>query len=271
MSDASQSGWGIHAEMADLLLQLRLAGDQRVTEHPDNAAAIRHAHSQLMPLFDDVSAMSNLILRITLDFEHRNDATLSEAAWAAFSRQDVEFFFVLFRSALDHAAAFIVAAARTTDWKRITSFRELRTKCKDVETATKHLGSDWTHLVRSCDWFEEFRDWRDELTHKGALVLTFFDDKTIPFQVHKGNDRQVRIPELMCNENVADFQLFAALYLSYLYCLFEDMATIGRKYLLIGPCPKWAVRSGGGALEQWIDRLLAVSRSGGPPAPQLQP
>lgn len=256
---SDETGWSRADLFGALALAARLAAHQREQSDPTNAAMLRRAHSHMTPLFDDLISLFSVLLRAQLDFQRRIDKELGDGLWFQFSRQDVEFFFLVMRSALDHAAAAVVSSAKTPRWNRKSSFDDLRKACADVR-AIETLGEDWVQLVRACDWFDDLRTWRTMLAHQGGMALTFFDAETIPFQIHQQHEHKVHVPEIMYNEMVVDFTRFAALYMSYLLCLLDDMTTIALRYLDIGALPQATLHAGGGVevFKLWSDRLLAM-------------
>jgi hypothetical protein len=53
----------------------------------------------------------------------------------------------------------------------------------------------------------------------------FFDKPRVLFQIYdSGQNKIVDLPELMYNENVVDFELYAGLYYGYLIDYLEDIA-----------------------------------------------
>lgn len=260
--DERVGGWIIEDQFANLCTVVRLAAHQREQQDPASAAVLRRAHGHMVPLVDDTMSLFGVLLRAQLDFQRRLAKELDDGLWFQFSRQDVEFFFLIIRSALDHVAGFVVSAAKTPQWVEKSSFDDLRMECRR-DKAVEVLGDDWVRLVRSCNWFDDLRAWRVSLAHHGAMTLTFFDAETIPFQIHHGGDRKVSVPEIMYNELVVDFTRFAALYMSYLICLLEDMVEIGRRYLDIGRIQPAHLHAGGGVevLRIWSDRLIALGTS----------
>ena len=256
---SDEAGWSRADLFGGLSLFSRLAAHEREQTDPANAAMLRRAHSHMIPLFDDLMSLFSVLLRAHLDFQRRIDKELDDGVWFQFSRQDVEFFILVVRSALDHAAAVIVSSAKTQEWNRVSSFDDLRKDCAH-ERAIEVLGEDWVRLVRACVWFDDLRTWRTMLAHHGGLALTFFDTETIPFQIHQQGEHKINVPEIMYNEMVVDFTRFAALYMSYLLCLLDDMTRVSMRYLDIGALPQAAIHAGGGVevFKLWSDRLLAL-------------
>lgn len=262
---SDETGWSRADLFGGLSLVARLAAHEREQTDPTNAAKLRRAHSHMTPVFDDLISLFSVLLRAQLDFQRRLDKELDDGLWFQFSRQDVEFFFLVMRSALDHAAAVIVSSAKSSQWNRMSSFDSLRTACAD-DKAIDVLGEDWVQLVRACEWFDDLRTWRTMLAHQGGMALTFFDAETIPFQIHQQHEHKVNVPEVMYNEMVVDFARFAALYMSYLLCLLDDMTRVSLRYLDIGALPQAAIHAGGGVetFKLWSDRLLALREPSAP-------
>ncbi len=91
--------------------------------------------------------------------------------------------------------------------------------------------------------------------------MVFLEKDRILFQTHKGIENLVFIPEIMYNENVAIFELYAGMYFGYLIAFLEDFATAITKRL-----PKGRFSFGSGnprrmyrelpVIYIWIERLL---------------
>ena len=61
-----------------------------------------------------------------------------------------------------------------------------------------------------CDWFDVLPRVRDSLVHDGARPLVFPQLDTIGFQVYTSNLQGLHLNSLMLNENLLNFELYAA-------------------------------------------------------------
>jgi hypothetical protein len=154
---------------------------------------------------------------------------LSMGNWMSFAQLDVELFFMKIRSIFDYV---FFTLCRISDCKKIPSkkrksFNTLRNWLTDPNEGKKNAknwDADLAKLVLSVDWFDLMKSVRDSIFHEGGYTLVFYDADRILFQVYSGYKNKISIPEVMYNENVVDFELFAGLYFGYLIAFLEDFA-----------------------------------------------
>jgi hypothetical protein len=154
---------------------------------------------------------------------------LPMGAWMSFAQLDVELFFMKIRSIFDYVAIIL---CRISDCKKVPktrrkSFNKLRNWLTDPNEGKKNAknwDTDLARLVISADWFDLIKSVRDSIFHEGGYTLVFHDTDRILFQVHSGYKNKISIPEVMYNENVVDFELFAGVYFGYLIAFLEDFA-----------------------------------------------
>jgi len=139
---------------------------------------------------------------------------LDDGKWMYFAASDIVAFHVLLRSLLDEVGAVIanVALKRGETPESFAAIRMRLVPGSPKEKRTrKHLGDQLASAIRSCDWFEDLRDVRDDIVHRGAQTLVFFGSDRILFQVHLKFAWRVLVPAVMFNENVADWTMYSSL------------------------------------------------------------
>jgi len=142
-------------------------------------------------------------------------------------------------------------------------FNVLKTWSAKSDDNVKRLGKDLAELVFSVDWFDDLKNVRDVSVHQGGMTLVFLEKDRILFQILKGYEHLISIPEIMYNENVVDFELYAGMYFGYLITFLEDFATAIERRL-----PKGKYSFGVGnprkvyrelpVIYSWIEKLLNI-------------
>jgi hypothetical protein len=105
---------------------------------------------------------------------------------------------------------------------RDKGFYRLKTWLAKSDDNVKRLGKDLAELVFSVDWFDDLKNVRDVIVHHGGVTLVFPEKDRILFLIPKGYEHLVSIPEIMYNENVVDFELYAGMYFGYLVAFLEQ-------------------------------------------------
>ncbi|MGD0255546.1 MAG: hypothetical protein ABSB99_08355 [Acidimicrobiales bacterium] len=181
---------------------------------------------RLIPGFPAVNLVAALELRASavtivqkvawLHERKRSDA-LDDGRWMYFAASDIVAFHVLLRSLFDSIA---VAITRIAPKRGVTapSFAHLRADLapgskKEPRTRT-HLGDELSAAVLSCYWFEDLRDVRDDIVHRGAQALAYPHEDQILFQVHMNFAKRVLVPAVMFNDNVVDWTRYSALVMA---------------------------------------------------------
>ena len=96
--------------------------------------------------------------------------------------------------------------------------------------------------------------------HRGGFTLVFLEKNRILFQVYEaGYKGKILIPEIMFNENVADFELYAGLYFGNLIAYLEEVSETIDKHLTLKKFPKSNPRKiyeEIPAIYNWVEKLL---------------
>jgi hypothetical protein len=185
-----------------------------------------------------------------------------------FAPCDIDLFHVEVRSAFDYVAEIVRLISDSPDqvpgksFSRFTtlSFATLKNWIARDSSNESKVGKDLVEFVVSCDWFDDLKNTRDKLVHRGGFTLAFPEKKRILFQVyHEGPT--IRVPEIMYNENVVDFELYAGLYCGYLIACLEELATLvqARSGLTAHPGRTKGYGLGVETLQGWINRLFTGS------------
>lgn len=162
------------------------------------------------------------------------EGQLDDAVWYRYATSDIASFHVVIRSLFDYAAMVVVLISgkagqlpvKTKSQGKQCSFRDLR---EWVLVNSSRLGNTaLVKVIADCDWFEDLRNVRDAMVHGSGQTLVFFVKPRILFQViakHKGSDKfLMKMSELMYNENVMDFELYAGMMHGYLLDFLEQLA-----------------------------------------------
>jgi hypothetical protein len=157
---------------------------------------------------------------------------LDHMAWMFFAGCDVEHFYVSLRTVFDDIA-FLCSRMATKKGECPDTFGKLLQWCTTEQRADRVLGSPLASAIRACTWFESTRLTRDAIVHLGALTLALPGPETVSFQVHAGANSSVVRPELMSNENLADFELFMAWILGNLVVLLDQIGRLALTSLTI--------------------------------------
>jgi hypothetical protein len=140
------------------------------------------------------------------------------------------------------------------------SFSDLQKWIKKKDSA-KILGNvDLLNLIASCEWYADVKSVREKIIHNNAQTMVFFPAPAILFQVHKGYKTKINISEVMFNENLVDFELYAGIYLGYLLWYLEELARIARPTLRLSNYnsqPK-SIHPGIGVIKEWMERTMSL-------------
>jgi hypothetical protein len=176
--------------------------------------------------------MYTIALRLNWQKDLVVSKELNKYLWMYFAAADINMFHVTFRSTFDYTAKFInflhVKPGQIPD-----TFDKLKNWAFKSESNTQKLGEDIIGLLQSCDWFNGLRSIRNSIVHNGGSTLVFPIEGRICFQVHDNYKNKILIPEIMFNENVVDFELYAGLFLSYLMVFLEDLSQITKNRINI--------------------------------------
>jgi len=208
-------------------------------------------------LHQDIWNLETIVLRLVWqkDLWIRNQ--LDETLWMQFGAGDIDLFHVEFRSIFDYLAK-IIGTISDSPGQVPLSFEKLKNWTAKSHSNAQRLGEDLTRVVLSCEWFDDLKTVRDSIIHRGGYTLVLPVKGRILFQVHEGVSRKVLIPEIMFNENVADFELYAGLYTGYLIAYLEEVSVLIYKHLnlkKVGSNAK-SYHQGLQILSDWIKRVL---------------
>lgn len=176
-------------------------------------------------------ALATSALKLEWLHTQTRDGALSPLAWMQFATTDTEYFFITFRSALDHIAALVAGGASKPNQVPTDSFRKLLKyvgdgKCQQRSRAL--LGNDLVELVGETEgWFWDARAVRDAAVHRhnAEHTLVFSPNDGILVQVYKqGFYMMLHDPRVMHNKNVVDFRRYAGLHFAYLITLLDRVS-----------------------------------------------
>jgi hypothetical protein len=168
-------------------------------------------------------------------------------------------FITKYRSSYDTIAKALIEIRTDPGHPPEAKFTKLRKKCKE-DKYVKILGEDLAHLIQLCDWYDPMLDVRDDIVHHNLKSSGFMADRIL-FQVTKGYEKQINIPEVMINENLVDFELYAAVHIAYTLWLLEEFASLGYNILPVKKFPSSEEAKSGytglDILKDSIERVLA--------------
>lgn len=219
----------------------------------------------LQYIYQDVNNLETISSRLVweLDLSDRNE--LNPWNWMRFAEVDIAVFHIELRSIFDYSARIIQEVSDLhKPIKKCKSFTKLKNWLvnEEGEKNMKTLGDDLAKLVLSARWFDEIKDVRDEIMHKGAEPMVFPEKGRILFQVSRGAMNLISFPEVKFNENVIDFELYAGVYFGYLIAFLEEASKVVEKRL---PPRKSAYGSANPrkvygkqlpAIYSWIEKVL---------------
>lgn len=220
-------------------------------------AKFHKLNDYLKYIHQDIWNIETIALRLKWQKDLWNQNKLDDGLWMQFVGVDIDLFHAEFRSIFDYLAKVIGMISNSPGQVRSSSFRKLKNWVAKSDNNAQKLGKDLAQIVLSCEWFDDFRDVRDSIIHKGGFTLVFLEKNKILFQVYEGINSKVLIPEIMFNENVADFELYAGLYLGYLIAYLEEVSEQIIKRLnikQIGSNAK-SIHQGLQVIQDWIEHV----------------
>jgi hypothetical protein len=173
------------------------------------------------------------------------------------------------RSLFDYLASALIRVSGLSPGQVPSSFRKLRDWLAKDSTRVTRFGEDLAKAIASCDWFSEIRGVRDAIVHSGGVTFVYPEEGRILFQVEKGivqegiNKKIILMPEIMYDENIADFELYAGLYIGYFLAYLESVsALINSRLTLRNICTDAKTYHPGlYIVRTWIESLLKVEAS----------
>lgn len=183
-------------------------------------------HGNLSAILELRSNAVTIVQKLAWLHERKRAGDLDDGRWFYFGASDIVAFHILLRSLFDSVA---LAINRTAPKRGVTptSFADLRKALmpgSEKEARTQESLGELAVPVRTCSWFEDLRQVRDDLVHHEAQTLLFLDDERILFQVHKGFNNRVLVPAVMFNDNVVDWTLYSALMMARLMVFLNRFA-----------------------------------------------
>ncbi|HEY4673521.1 MAG TPA: hypothetical protein VIH03_05085 [Nitrososphaerales archaeon] len=237
-----------------------LSADLYISSRHSNRYAELYKHTTFIQ--DDLWNIQTIVFRLEWHKGLYAKNQLSDGIWMAFAGCDINTFYIEMRSILDYAAKIIREISDKPGQVRNGSFEQLSNWTNNPKSHDK-LGKELVSLIQYCSWFEEIKNIRDGLVHQGNRPLVFIDKKEILFQVYKGLLQSIRIPEIMFNENVVNFERYAGLYLAYLIDYLEKLSEIAYKKLNLKKSPVNArsYNLGVEIVRSWINNLLVSNKN----------
>ena len=224
--------------------------------------SLKQILSYLNFIQQDLWNLQEICLRLDWQKQLFSKNELNIGWWMGFARLDIEHFHFEFRSIFDYIAKIFRQVSDIPGETKERSFEKLRNWVTKEKNAKK-IGGDIATSVLSVNWFDEVKALRELITHFGGEALTFPEKGRILFQVTRGWKDYVSIPEIMYNENVADFELYAGMYIGYLFAYLENISTLVRSRLNIieRNTDSRSYHPGLGVIKEWISKVGVVSKN----------
>jgi hypothetical protein len=183
---------------------------------------------------------------------------MNDAQWMDFAAADITLFHVQVRCVFDCLAQVISRVSHVPKQAPRRSFADLRRRVnKHPDPSSEALGDDLRLEVFNCDWFDDLRTVRDSIVHQGATPIVFLGKPRILFQVEVGVKDSISIPEIMSDEKLVDFELYAGLHVGYLIAYLERVSGLVselRGFRLAGSSGR-SFHPGLGVVRDWIRRV----------------
>lgn len=220
-------------------------------------------YSFMQYISQDISNIETITTRLAWQRDLWSTNQLDVGKWMSYAGCDIDLFHIEVRSVFDYLAKVIKRVSDRPEQVPDEGFNVLKTWSAKSDDNVKRLGKDLAELVFSVDWFDDLKNVRDVSVHQGGMTLVFLEKDRILFQILKGYEHLISIPEIMYNENVVDFELYAGMYFGYLITFLEDFATAIERRL-----PKGKYSFGVGnprkvyrelpVIYSWIEKLLNI-------------
>jgi hypothetical protein len=173
-------------------------------------------------------------------------------------------FLTRYRSTYDTIAKAFKEIARHPAYAPDT-FSLVRKECRKPNNV-KIYGDDLAHLIESSDWFDQTKKVRNGIVYDNFQTSGFMHSRIL-FQVSKrhktkGFVNMINFPEVMINETLVDFELYAAVHIAYTLWLLEEFAKLGYDILQPVQFPNSKETKSGSVgldvLKDSIERVLAA-------------
>jgi len=209
----------------------------------------------------DVSNVETITSRLAWQRDLWSTNQLEVGKWMSYTRCDIDLFHIEVRSIFDYLAKILKRVSYQPEQVPDQGFNVLKTWLSKSDNNVTKLGPELAELVFSIDWFDDLKNIRDSNVHKGGMTIVFLERDRILFQTVKSYKNLISIPEIMYNENVVDFELYAAMYFGYLIAFLEDFAKAIENRL---PKGKFSLGVGNPrkvyqelpSIYSWIEKLL---------------
>jgi hypothetical protein len=168
---------------------------------------------------------------------------------------DILAFHVELRALFDQLAGLIASFAVKKGAVRDSSFEDLRSWLGKNPRNEARLGSDLSEIVRACNWFTDVRSVRDDLVHRGAHSIAFSAQGRILFQIQQRVRPSILVPEVMYNEQIADFERYAGLLFGLLLNFLDQLGAALFKIstlTTVGVTPAKSYHPGHETVARWI-------------------
>jgi len=218
----------------------------------------RKLHRYLRLIVRGIWTLETIALRLAWQKDLWAQNQLGDSAWMDFAKCDVDLFHVEYRSIFDYLSKTIRTVSNSPAEISDKSFATLRRWLSRSRENAEKLGGDLARLVLSCEWFDDIKEIRESIVHRGGFSIVFLERGRILFQVFEGMNRKILIPEIMFNENVVDFELYAGLYMGYLLAYLEEASDLILNRLGLDPIGNLNAKSyhsGLRVIREWISQI----------------
>lgn len=223
-------------------------------------ASLEPISRHLKYILQDVWNIETIVHKLSWQRDMWKNNILPENMWMRFAQIDMDLFHIELRSIFDYLSKTLTILSNNPDQVRGRgkSFNQLYNWLNSNPNNILIFGKELANLVLSCNWFYDIKDLRDLKTHYGGYSLVFIHENRILLQVYKGWSKQIQIPEIMFNENVVDFELYAGLYIGYLYAYLEKASNVIDSKLTLKKVGTDArsYHPGLEIIHEWISKLL---------------
>jgi len=240
-------GFFIDGKFVELssLIQLEISKGKEIHELYQLTHYISQDVWNLLTIISRLEWQKNLVIENKLD----------DGLWSLFVATDIYVFYSELRSIFDYIAKIIQLISNTPN--KTKSFEKLKNWIVKPENSGK-ISSDLSDFISSCHWFYDVRGIRDKLIHEGAEPLVFPSKDRILFLIRRRDYKKIIIPEIMFNENVVDFELYAGLYMAYILIYLEEFSELVNKHLNLNEF-KFMTKGyhmGFGITQEWINKIF---------------
>lgn len=191
----------------------------------------------------------------------RTAGHLEEIRWMYYATNDVTSFVTAARSLMDNLAEAYDAAS-TQPGTLPTSFRKLRQKLTNEPDGPMHsvMPAGIPDIVRACEWFVPLREMRDGVIHRSAETIVLPRSESISVIFAGGGAAPPSEDWLVGNNNLVNFEWFAAAVSARVHELLEDsaerIAALHFHGLEDNDLPGWSVHFGLETVDRWTRDLL---------------